>query len=177
MRARGPMPTLYDAGSYVKLPQDRMVRRYCPFRGTGFGREKNPCGSPLEGDEGPRLPVPPGILACTVHQPLRRDEGGGIRWALRRESSCDKGLWNGRRRDEYMISTDPGAMLAKLEGAFDFAQIQVRHLVEKSPGYFPMYTAGGKRVHGGERWTPWCEGFLPGVMWVFTMRYTGYLFA
>ncbi|NUQ00676.1 MAG: glycoside hydrolase family 88 protein [Armatimonadetes bacterium] len=30
-----------------------------------------------------------------------------------------------------------------------------------------MYTLGGKWRHGGELWTNWCEGFLPGMMWIF----------
>lgn len=58
-------------------------------------------------------------------------------------------------------------LLARLEKALDFAQKQVRRLIEKHPDYFPMYTAGGRWVHTGEKWTNWCEGFLPGMMWIF----------
>jgi len=58
----------------------------------------------------------------------------------------------------------------KLEGAFDFAQNQVRHLIEKHPDYFPIYTQNGKWRHSGEAWTNWCEGFLGGMMWVFHTR-------
>jgi unsaturated chondroitin disaccharide hydrolase len=51
--------------------------------------------------------------------------------------------------------------------AFDFAQQQVRRLTESLPGEYPMYTQGGSWRHDGERWTNWCEGFLPGMMWIF----------
>jgi unsaturated chondroitin disaccharide hydrolase len=33
-----------------------------------------------------------------------------------------------------------------------------------------MYTVGGSWRHDGERWTNWCEGFLPGMMWIFATR-------
>jgi unsaturated chondroitin disaccharide hydrolase len=58
----------------------------------------------------------------------------------------------------------------RLEQAFDFAQSQVRNLIEKHPDYFPMYTQNGKWKHGGEAWTNWCEGFLGGMMWIFHAR-------
>ncbi|HOB73814.1 MAG TPA: glycoside hydrolase family 88 protein [Phycisphaerae bacterium] len=66
-----------------------------------------------------------------------------------------------------MIPAESGDLLATLENAFDFAQRQVRRLIEKYPDYFPIYTVGGKWHHSGERWTNWCEGFLPGMMWIF----------
>jgi unsaturated chondroitin disaccharide hydrolase len=55
----------------------------------------------------------------------------------------------------------------KLKHAFEFAQKQVAHLVETHPDYFPVYTESGKWRHEGEPWTNWCEGFLPGMMWIF----------
>jgi unsaturated chondroitin disaccharide hydrolase len=58
----------------------------------------------------------------------------------------------------------------RLEQAFDFAQLQVRNLVNAHPDYFPMYTENGKWKHSGEAWTNWCEGFLGGMMWVFHAR-------
>jgi len=58
----------------------------------------------------------------------------------------------------------------KLENAFEFAQVQVRNLVERYPDYFPMYTENGMWKHSGEKWTNWCEGFLGGMMWVFHER-------
>jgi len=66
-----------------------------------------------------------------------------------------------------MVPADSGEALSKLEKAFDFAQRQVRRLIETHPDYFPMYTVGGKWLHSGEKWTNWCEGFLPGMMWIF----------
>ena len=56
---------------------------------------------------------------------------------------------------------------SSVKTAFKFAQVKVRALIEKYPGYYPMYTAGGKWKHAGERWTHWCDGFLPGMMWIF----------
>lgn len=49
-----------------------------------------------------------------------------------------------------------------------FAQKQVRRVIEESPDFYPMYTAGGKWKHSGPAWTHWCDGFLPGMMWRFT---------
>lgn len=58
----------------------------------------------------------------------------------------------------------------KLEQAFDFAQTQVRGLIDKHPDYFPIYTQNGKWKHSSEAWTNWCEGFLGGMMWIFHKR-------
>lgn len=58
----------------------------------------------------------------------------------------------------------------KLKVAFDFAQNQVRNLIDQHPDYFPMYTQNGKWKHSGEAWTNWCEGFLGGMMWIFHKR-------
>jgi len=53
------------------------------------------------------------------------------------------------------------------EGSMKFAQQQVRELIEKHPNLYPMYTRKGKWVHEGPAWTHWCDGFLPGLMWIF----------
>ena len=53
------------------------------------------------------------------------------------------------------------------EDAFAFAQNQVRKLVEKHPDFYPMYTKNGHWKHEGPAWTHWCDGFLPGMMWIF----------
>jgi unsaturated chondroitin disaccharide hydrolase len=53
------------------------------------------------------------------------------------------------------------------EQAMTFAQSQVRNLVEKTPDFHPMYTEGGKWKHDKPAWTHWCDGFLPGMMWIF----------
>ena len=51
--------------------------------------------------------------------------------------------------------------------AFEFAQRQVESLVQAYPDYYPMYTVQGKWKREGELWTHWCDGFLPGQMWLF----------
>jgi unsaturated chondroitin disaccharide hydrolase len=54
----------------------------------------------------------------------------------------------------------------QFENALDFGQYQFRNLIESQPDFFPMYTAAGKWRHHGESWTNWCEGFLPGILWI-----------
>ena len=51
--------------------------------------------------------------------------------------------------------------------ALSFAQEQVRKLIEKYPDFYPMYTKNGRWKHEGAVWTEWCDGFLPGMMWLF----------
>src|SRR5436190_1847555 len=51
--------------------------------------------------------------------------------------------------------------------ALSFAQGQVRRLVENHPGFYPLYTDQGKWKHEKPAWTRWCDGFLPGMMWLF----------
>jgi unsaturated chondroitin disaccharide hydrolase len=65
---------------------------------------------------------------------------------------------------------EPSARVAKLSDAFDFAAGQARRVVETYPGYHPMYTRGGKWKHEGEAWTHWCDGFLPGILWLVHLR-------
>jgi unsaturated chondroitin disaccharide hydrolase len=57
--------------------------------------------------------------------------------------------------------------LAQLKLAFEFAQAQVRSLAKKYPGFYPLYTDGGRWRHSKPAWTHWCDGFLPGMMWIF----------
>ncbi len=54
--------------------------------------------------------------------------------------------------------------------AMTFAEQQVRKLVERDPDFYPLYTEGGKWRHNKEAWTRWCDGFLPGMMWIFAKR-------
>jgi len=61
-------------------------------------------------------------------------------------------------------------LLPRLREAFEFAQGQVRRLAESRPGYYPMYTVDGRWGREGELWTHWCDGFLPGIMWLFHQR-------
>src|SRR5882724_9144591 len=58
-------------------------------------------------------------------------------------------------------------LLNQVEEAFAFAQRQVRQLIERDPGFYPLYTDGGKWRHAKPAWTHWCDGFLPGMMWIF----------
>lgn len=51
--------------------------------------------------------------------------------------------------------------------AYLYARKQVRALVERHPGLFPMYTLEGRWKHEGPVWTRWSDGFLPGMMWIF----------
>ena len=59
------------------------------------------------------------------------------------------------------------SLLRKVENAFAFAQHQVRALAERDPNFYPLYTDGGRWRHQKPAWTHWCDGFLPGMMWIF----------
>jgi unsaturated chondroitin disaccharide hydrolase len=59
---------------------------------------------------------------------------------------------------------------ARYTGALQFAERQVKSLIEANPDFFPMYTVGGKWRHAGEKWTQWTDGFLGGMMWQFHRR-------
>lgn len=61
---------------------------------------------------------------------------------------------------------DRDKLAAQCQAAWDFAQEQIHSLIERDPDFFPVYTVQGKWRHGGEAWTHWCEGFLPGMMWL-----------
>ncbi|MFB3776148.1 MAG: glycoside hydrolase family 88 protein [Bryobacteraceae bacterium] len=56
------------------------------------------------------------------------------------------------------------------EDALDFARHQVRRLLERHPGFYPMYTRQGHWKHGLPAWTHWCDGFLPGILWILQAR-------
>jgi len=57
------------------------------------------------------------------------------------------------------------------EEALAFGERQVRRLIEKHPGFYPMYTHQGRWKHDLPLWTHWCDGFLPGMMWIFHSRH------
>jgi len=59
---------------------------------------------------------------------------------------------------------------ALFEQTVAYAAQQVRRLVEKHADFYPMYTKDGKWKHEGPAWTHWCDGFLPGMMWLFHKR-------
>jgi unsaturated chondroitin disaccharide hydrolase len=52
----------------------------------------------------------------------------------------------------------------------DFASRQVRALMERDPDFYPMYTQHGRWRHELPAWTHWCDGFLPGIMWILCGR-------
>ena len=54
----------------------------------------------------------------------------------------------------------------RLLRALEFAADQTRRTVRTYPDYTPMYTVRGRWNREGERWTHWCEGFYPGIMWL-----------
>jgi unsaturated chondroitin disaccharide hydrolase len=56
---------------------------------------------------------------------------------------------------------------SQIEHAFSFAQKQVRALTERDPDFYPLYTDAGRWRHSKPAWTHWCDGFLPGMMWIF----------
>ncbi|MEO7653341.1 MAG: glucuronyl hydrolase, partial [Bryobacteraceae bacterium] len=55
-------------------------------------------------------------------------------------------------------------------GAMGFAKVQLRNLIEQHPDFYPMYTMNGRWKHEGEAWTHWCDGFLPGMLWIVYAR-------
>ncbi len=61
-------------------------------------------------------------------------------------------------------------LLPKINTAFDFAETQLRNLIEAHPNQFPMYTTNGQWDFSGESWTNWCEGFLGGQLWLIYER-------
>jgi len=64
--------------------------------------------------------------------------------------------------------TKPDELRKTLQGAFDFAQRQTQSLLQKyPPDYYPMYTVGGEFGQDRKRWTHWCDGFYPGLMFIF----------
>ena len=48
------------------------------------------------------------------------------------------------------LSSDTGDLF---EQAFQYSQKQVRKLVEKHPGFYPLYTQNGRWQHDGPAWT------------------------
>ncbi|MCC7176438.1 MAG: glycoside hydrolase family 88 protein [Bryobacterales bacterium] len=57
------------------------------------------------------------------------------------------------------------------ESTIEFSESQVRRLVERHPGFYPLYTNQGRWRHDLPVWTHWCDGFLPGLMWIFQARH------
>jgi unsaturated chondroitin disaccharide hydrolase len=57
-----------------------------------------------------------------------------------------------------------------LHQALAFAAQQARRIVTAYPDYAPMYTVSGRWRREGERWTHWCEGFFPGILWLLAKQ-------
>ncbi len=64
------------------------------------------------------------------------------------------------------------ALRPTFQDALGLAADRARFILERYPGYLPMYTVGGRWNREGERWTHWCEGFFPGILWLL-YRHTG----
>jgi unsaturated chondroitin disaccharide hydrolase len=62
---------------------------------------------------------------------------------------------------------------ALFEDALGFARRQLRAIIERHPDFYPLYTVQGRWNHGGEAWTHWCDGFLPGMLWIVYAREAG----
>jgi unsaturated chondroitin disaccharide hydrolase len=58
-------------------------------------------------------------------------------------------------------------LLPAFAAALQFAAAQAQGILAKYPGYSPMYTVGGRWHREQEHWTHWCEGFFPGILWLF----------
>ena len=60
------------------------------------------------------------------------------------------------------------ALRVEFQDVLVFSQTQVRKLLKKYPAdYYPMYTVNGKFGMDRKRWTHWCDGFYPGLMFIF----------
>jgi unsaturated chondroitin disaccharide hydrolase len=60
------------------------------------------------------------------------------------------------------------ALRARLRETLAFAESQVQALLQKYPAdYYPMYTVAGQFGCDRKRWTHWCDGFYPGLMFIF----------
>ncbi len=62
------------------------------------------------------------------------------------------------------LSSDTGDLFTH---SYQFAQRQVKKLIEKHPMLYPLHTKDGEWKHEGQVWTHWSDGFLPGMMWIF----------
>lgn len=65
-----------------------------------------------------------------------------------------------------MIQFDLDHERSLFEKTFEFGKSQVKRLIQAHPGFYPMYTDDGKWKHNKPAWTHWCDGFLPGIMWI-----------
>ncbi len=64
------------------------------------------------------------------------------------------------------MSYAPDTLKQQIAGSLNLAQSRIKNLIENYPGLYPLYTTGGKWKHNKPGWTAWCDGFLPGMMWL-----------
>jgi len=69
-----------------------------------------------------------------------------------------------------VIQFEPEVDRTLFESALALAEDKVKSLITRYPGHYPIYTKSGKWKHEGPAWTHWCDGFLPGMMWIFHRR-------
>lgn len=69
-----------------------------------------------------------------------------------------------------MIELCAQAPRGLFEDAFAVVERQIGGLIARHPDFYPMYTQDGRWKHEGEAWTHWCDGFLPGMMWILAKR-------
>src|SRR5690349_9223828 len=74
------------------------------------------------------------------------------------------------RAQTSMIQISDSSDRTSYEHAMSFARRQLRALIERDPDFYPMYTDRGNWRHSGEAWTHWCDGFLPGMLWIIAAR-------
>src|SRR2546422_8890704 len=94
----------------------------------------------------PALTFPSGLPSDVLHHYTRRRSG------------CAGHSWFSNMHQSNPTSA--------FRDALKFAQGQVRRLIEAHPGFYPLYTDKGRWKHDKPAWTRWCDGFLPGMMWL-----------
>src|SRR5476649_919788 len=92
-----------------------------------------------------------------------RDYTPALRTVCSALSLCPSQPYN-ERHHMIHLSSDTGELFAT---SYQFAQRQVRKLIEKHPMLYPLHTKDGEWKHEGQVWTHWSDGFLPGMMWIF----------
>ena len=71
-----------------------------------------------------------------------------------------------------MIQCESGHDRSLFEKTLELAGTQVRRLITSHPDFYPMYTKEGRWKHDLPAWTHWCDGFLPGMMWILQAHST-----
>ena len=66
-----------------------------------------------------------------------------------------------------MIQFEAESDRGPFQAAIALGKQKVENLIENHPDFYPLYTVDGRWKHEGPVWTHWCDGFLPGMMWMF----------